>query len=291
MLPLLALLAADARPRLAATRITDAPVLDGKLDDAAWKLAPESSAFSQKFPSEGSAPSERTTLRVLYDDSAVYVGIDCEQVHTQIVQRLTRRGRLVESDWVSVALGARGDGRSAFEFTVNASGVLVDALRFNDVEKADDIEENWEAITALTERGWSAEIRIPLRVLRFSAASSQSWDFQARRYISERQETEEWALVSRKDAGEVSRYGHLDGLNGLTPKYPLELRPFVLGKFERRDAQSSRLSHGSIFAASAGLDLKWHAASDLSLEATVNPDFAQVEADQLALNLSNFEPH
>ena len=289
MLSLLALLATDVRPRLAATRISEAPVLDGKLDDAAWAKARKSSAFTQKFPSEGDAPSERTTLRVLYDDSAVYIAIDCEQIHSQVVQRLTRRGRLVESDWVSVALGARGDGRSAFEFTVNASGVLVDALRYNDIEKADDIEENWEARTALTARGWSAEIRIPLRVLRFSAAAAQSWDFQARRYISERQETEEWALVSRQDAGEVSRYGHLDGLDGLTPSYPLELRPFVLAKFERRDPQAFRLAHGNFFAVSAGLDLKWHAASDLSLEATVNPDFAQVEADQLALNLSNFE--
>jgi hypothetical protein len=99
------------------------PVLDGKLSDPAWSKAESTSAFLQKFPKEGEDPSERTTLRIVYDDANVYVAFDCEQRSVPIVQRLTRRGRLVESDWVSVAMGTRADGKSAFEFLVNASGV------------------------------------------------------------------------------------------------------------------------------------------------------------------------
>lgn len=118
-------------PHMVATRVADAPKLDGKLDDPVWASAPASSAFTQKFPNEGEAPTDKTTMRIVYDDEAIYVAFECEQTHASIVDRLTRRGRLVESDWVSVAFGTRGDGKTAYEFTVNAAGVLVDTLRFN----------------------------------------------------------------------------------------------------------------------------------------------------------------
>ena len=286
-----AVLGAPLRPELNAVRIADPPVLDGKLDDAAWTKAEASTAFVQKFPNEGQPPSERTTLRIVYDDANVYVSFDCEQRSVPVVERLTRRGRLVESDWVSVAMGTRGDGKSAFEFLVNASGVRVDALRFNDNEKTEDRDENWEAETAVREGGWSAEFRIPLHLLRFAAAPEQTWDLQARRYISELQETNEWAFFTRSAGGEVSHYGKLRGLRGLTPRAPVELRPFVLGKMERREHSSEQVDSGTNFAASAGLDLKWHPANDLTFDLTVNPDFAQVEADQQVLNLSTFETY
>ena len=127
---------------LAVGKLESAPVLDGKLDDAAWSKAEPTDAFVQKFPNEGQPATEKTTLRIVYDDEAVYVGFDCEQTRARVVQRLTRRGRLVESDWVSIAFGTRGDGKTAFEFLVNAAGVRVDALRFNDTEKTDDRDEN-----------------------------------------------------------------------------------------------------------------------------------------------------
>ena len=278
-------------PRLKATRVDVPPVLDGKLDDAAWASAEPTSTFVQKFPSEGKDPSERTTLRIVYDDANVYVAFDCEQKSVPVVERLTRRGRLVESDWVSVAMGTRADGKSAFEFLVNASGVRVDALRFNDTEKTEDRDENWEAETSLREGGWSAEFRIPLHLLRFASAPEHVWDLQARRYISELQETSEWAFFTRSAGGEVSHYGKLHGLRGLTPHSPVELRPFVLGKMERREHSSEQLDSGTSFGGSAGLDLKWHPAADLTLDLTVNPDFAQVEADQQVLNLSTFETY
>jgi Domain of unknown function (DUF5916)/Carbohydrate family 9 binding domain-like len=283
--------APQATPHLAALRVRDAPKLDGVLDDAAWKGAPATSAFTQKFPDEGQAPSERTTVRIVYDDEAVYVAFDCEQVKSKIVPRLTRRGRLVESDWVSIALGTRGDGKSAYEFVVNASGVLVDTLRFNDTQTAENWDENWDARTNVTARGWTAELKIPLHILRFPDVASQSWTMQAKRRISERQETDEWSFIPRAAGGEVSRYGRLDGLTGLTAQAPLEVRPFVVGRLEHRDPASTQLAHGTDFTASAGLDLKWHPTYDLALDATVNPDFAQVEADQLVLNLTNFETY
>ncbi len=290
-LPPLQLAPPETVPHAAAARVAVAPKLDGVLDDDAWKGAPATTAFTQKFPDEGTAPSERTTVRIVYDDEAVYVGFECEQLHSPIATRLTRRGRLVESDWVAIALGTRGDGKSAYEFLVNASGVLSDTLRFNDTQTAENWDENWDARTHVTETGWSAELKIPLHILRFPAAPVQSWAMQLKRRVSQRQEIDEWSFIPRSAGGEVSRYGRLEGLSGLTAKTPLELRPFVVGRLLHRDASRAQLAHGTDLSASAGLDLKWHPTHDLSLEATVNPDFAQVEADQLVLNLTNFETY
>jgi hypothetical protein len=270
-------------------RTSQAPTLDGRLDDRSWNAAQPSQLFTQKFPQEGQPPSERTTVRVLYDDDAVYVGFDCEQIHSPVVARLTRRDRPIEADFVELDIDTRRDHTSAFQFRVNAAGVLADAILFNDTDSSNDWDENWEAQVARTARGWSAELRIPLRILRFSALPVQDWGFQVRRYISARQETDEWAFIPRDTAGEVSHYGRLEDLSALAPGHRLELRPFVLGKIRQRDPVAEMLASGTDASGSAGLDLKWHLTQRLTLDATVNPDFAQVEADQVILNLTNYE--
>jgi hypothetical protein len=280
---------APARPRLQATRMDRPPVIDGRIDEAAWRLVPASDAYTQKFPQEGERPTEKTLLRVAYDDEAVYVAIDCEQRLAPIVRRLTRRDRIVEADWVSVIFDTRRDGKSAFVFNVNAAGVLSDMIRFDDTSMSFDWDENWEARTALTATGWSAELRIPLRILRFSSLPLQSWGFQSRRYVSQRQETDEWAFIPRSAAAEVSMYGQLDELRGLRPGHGVEVSPFVWGRVRRRDAEASRLARGTDLTAAAGLDVKWHPSQELTVDAAFLPDFGQVESDQVVLNLSNFE--
>jgi hypothetical protein len=278
------------KPRLRATRVMRAPVLDGVLDDDVWKLAVPTDSFLQKFPDAGQPPSERTTLRVLYDDHALYVGFECTQTKSPIVRRLTRRDRWVEADSVSFAIDSRRDGTSAFEFSVNAAGVLSDGVRFNDTDYTSDWDENWDARVALRSDGWSAEVRIPLRVLRFDDdLPVQEWGFQARRYISARQETDEWSYIPRTVAGEVSNYGRLGNLSDLKPGAPLELRPFAVMRVRRRDAGSGVLASGTDLGGSGGLDLKWHVTQQLTLDAAFNPDFGQVEADQVVFNLSTYE--
>ena len=293
ILPFVLALASGSVPHLSAARIDKPPVLDGRLDEAVWQTAPASDGFTQKLPDDGKPPSERTVVKVLYDDDSLYVGIDCEQRKSEVIGRLTRRDRQVEADQVSIALDTRGDGKSAFEFMVNASGVLVDGLHFNDTDYSQDWDENWEAKTARTQHGWSAELRIPLRVLRFSARPVQSWGMQVKRYTSMTQELDEWAYTPRETAGEVSHYGRLDDLIGLSSKSPLELRPFVAGTMRHHDPSpsSGELARGFQLLGSAGLDLKWHISQALTLDATFFPDFGQVEADQVVLNLTTFEQY
>jgi hypothetical protein len=275
---------------LRATRIDHPPVLDGVVGVDEWRAVPATDAFTQKFPAEGQPPTERTFLRVAYDREALYVAIECEQRLAPVQARLTRRDRQVEADWVSVIFDSRRDGRSAFVFNVNAAGVLTDLLRFDDTDVSADWDDNWDARTARTPGGWSAELRIPLRILRFESLPVQSWGFQARRYVSLRQETDEWAFIPRNRAGEVSQYGKLDGLEGLRSSGGVELEPFVWGRVRRRDGQDGQLASGTDLSGAAGLDLKWHPSQALTLNAAFLPDFAQVEADQVILNLTNVEP-
>lgn len=239
----LALMALTAVPHLAAARAATPPVFDGRLDEPVWQAAPASDVFTQKSPLDGKAPGDRTVVRILYDDENVYVGIDCPQ-SAEVVSRLTRRDRWVESDSVTVILDTRGDGKSAFEFGVNVAGVLSDGLHFNDTDYNPDWDENWEAKTARTATGWSAELRIPLRALRFPARPVQSWGMEVRRYVSARKETDEWAHIPKEAAGEVSHYGQLDNLVGLVSHAPIELRPFVVGSVRHFDPQSYTLARG-----------------------------------------------
>lgn len=283
--------AGDAAPRLTlrAVRTARPPDLDGALDEPEWRKAAPSTTFMQKAPFGGRAPGNETTLRILYDDDAIYVAFDCEQRGTPVVALLSRRDRPVETDSVTVAFDSRGEGRSAFEFTVSAAGTLIDGIRFDDGKIAREWDEIWEAQTQVREGGWSAELRIPLRALRFEKAPEGEWGLQARRYVSTSQETDEWAYVPREAGGEVSHYGRLRGLNRLQSDHSLQLSPFVLGQVRHQAPDPSIAYQGWSHRLSAGLDFKWRPEDSVSLDGTVNPDFGQVEADQLILNLSKVE--
>src|SRR6185312_12258171 len=179
------------------SRAVASPRLDGRLDEIAWSHAKPFTAFVHKDPDAGAPPSEPVSLRVIYDDTSLWIGIDCTQRVSPRVARLTRRDRQVDSDHVEIDLDTRGTGRDAFHFEVNAAGVLIDALRYDDTEITYDWDENWEAQVATTPTGWSAEIRIPFRVLRYSREPGQVWGFQVRRFISARQEIDELSPIPR----------------------------------------------------------------------------------------------
>jgi uncharacterized protein DUF5916/cellulose/xylan binding protein with CBM9 domain len=279
------------RPHLRATRAAHPPKIDGRLDDDVWRTAAPSDVFVQHYPDERAPPSERTEARVLYDDHNLYVGIDCWQVHSPIVRRLQRRDGYLPSDGVWIDIDSRRDGVSAYHFQVNAAGVLLDGIHYNDTSFSPAWDAIWEGKVATTPHGYSIEFRIPLSSLRFSTAPVTDWGLQIRRAIDARQETDDWAYYPRRSASFVPYFGRLDGLAGLPPPRRIEVRPFVLGRVEHRaaDADASALAHGTSLHGSAGLDAKGHLSNELTLDLTVNPDFGQVEADTLILNLSTFE--
>jgi hypothetical protein len=271
---------------LAPTRVHVAPRIDGVLDDEVWKTVPESGHFTQSFPHDGEPPTEPTSVRIAYDDDNLYVAIDCVQ-STRRVVRLTRRDRDVDGDRIAIDLDTGHDRRSAFHFQISAAGVLVDGLRFNDTDFTTDWDEVWEAEVAATERGWSAELRIPMRILRLHD-NVATWGLQVRRFIGATNEEDRWAYAPRDAGGEVSRYGELGPFAGLSPRGSLAIVPFALARLVKEDA-ALPTPYGNGVSAAGGVDLTWRPAPSITMQGAVLPDFGQVEADQLIINLTTTE--
>jgi hypothetical protein len=271
-----------------AVEVGRAPALDGRLDDDVWRHAQPTDAFTQKFPKQGTAPRDSTTVRIVYDRQALYVAVDCAQRAAPVVARMARRDRTVEADRVTISLDTKQDGKSAFEFSVNAAGVLADRLRSDDTDTDDAWDEVWDARTQVRDDGWSAEFMIPFRILRYRSDPDRSWGLQVRRYTSLTQEIDEFAFIPRDAGGEVSRYGRLVNLRDLPVAQAVELRPFFVGKYTNSQETPYTLGESGV-GASAGMDVKWHPTPRLTLDASFNPDFAQVEADRVVFNLTNLE--
>jgi hypothetical protein len=270
-----------------AHRTARAPVIDGHLDDEAWRLATPDRRFTQNFPDEGKPPTQATDLYLLYDDRALYVGLRCHDSDAgRIVERLTRRDRENESDRVQIDIDSRRDGSSAYHFELNAAGVLVDGVRSGDTDYSGDWDGLWSGAASRDAGGWTAEIEIPWRTLRFGGRDPEM-GLEVRRLIQRRGEIDAWAFIPREAKAEVSRYGRLVGLTGLGPKRLFQIAPYIALRLTA--ISGSGAQDGLDAVPTAGGDLKLGLSSSLTLDATINPDFGQVEADQVVLNLTTFE--
>jgi hypothetical protein len=289
--------ASDAVKSMMAARTATPPVIDGQLDDAAWSLVEPDDRFTQRFPRDGDTPIQHTTLRVLYDDTAVYIGMRMDDDDAdKIVARLARRDHQVESDFVTVALDSRHDHSTGYFFTLNAAGVQFDGTLFDDSSMTYDWDAVWEGMVSRDAHGWTAEFKIPLSVLRFPDENVQEWGIQAERYVSRTQEDDRWSYTPQNIQALVSPLGHLTGLDGLHPRRTLELLPFTVARLKiHTDSGGAILGLGATNGAdvtpeaTVGLDAKIGLTSNLTLDATINPDFGQVDADEVVLNLSRFE--
>lgn len=267
------------------------PKIDGVLDDEVWQHAKAYDDFTQSDPDEGMPPTEQTTVQVAYDDSALYVGIVCyDSEPEQIVARLYRRDRLNSEaeDWVSLSLDSHHDHQTGNFFLVGAAGSVIDGVWFNDTQFDITWDGVWEAKTSIHEHGWGVEYKIPYHVLRFSSKEKYIWGVNVSRKIARKQEWVSWVMVPRSESGRVSRFGHLEGIKGIQPPTHLEVLPFVVGR-KTFVPKSATNPNGRDWFSSAGLDLRYGLSSNISLNATINPDFAQVEADPAVLNLTVFE--
>jgi hypothetical protein len=275
-----------------AARTEHAILLDGELSEPAWQMAPPVLDFTQFDPSEGSLPTEITSVRVLYDDNALYVGVVCYDAHPDaIVQQLTRRDRTSEADRFTVSIDSYHDHQTAFVFSTNVNGVQGDGILSQDGSVYD---LSWDAVWSVKTRtyldGWSAEMRIPYNALRFVHQNSDEleWGVNFRRYISRKHETDEWVMVPRSERLQISHWGHLRGLRNISPPLHLNVSPYVSSTSTRQSAAASRPAQADNKFL-GGFDLKYGVARNFTLDATVNPDFGQVEVDQAVLNLTVFE--
>jgi hypothetical protein len=271
-----------------AVRASSAIHLDGKLDETAWRAAPVTDDFTQIDPEEGKPASQRTEVRVLYDDDALYVGVRLHDTG-HVNARLGRRDMpLGDSDWFGLMLDSYHDHRTAFGFDVNPLGV-----RRDEIKTINDDDNSWDAVwdvaTSIDSGGWTAEYRIPFSQLRFSRDSVQTWGVQFERVIGRRNEYAVSTFIPKRESGGVPRYGHLEGLRGLVAGRRLELLPYTVTRAEYVDPHANPYRTKNDYYGSAGLDLLYRVASNLTLNATFNPDFGQVEVDPAVVNLGVYE--
>ena len=295
---------ADSTPVASAGRLQGAITLDGKLDEPAWASATPVTSFIQLDPEEGVPGSERTEVRIAYDASALYVGALMRDSAPTSTRLARRDAFLSDSDLFTVALDSYHDHLTAFRFSVNPSGVRRDEVisgssgdgssRFGGGDLTWD--PVWAAASAVTDSGWVAEMRIPFSQLRFSPADVQTWGLQLERRIARRQELALFAFTPKDERGGVARYGHLTGLQGLRASDRLEVMPYLSARADYRQVpHSTRVDFpnpyrsGSDYGSGLGGDLKYRVSSNFTLDATLNPDFGQVELDPAVVNLTAFE--
>jgi len=280
--------AAAADPRIVTAVETRTPItLDGILDDEAWITAEPATDFVQAEPHEGQAATERTTVRLLFDRDALYVGVRCDDAMASalIVNDIRKDFTPGEQDTFEVLLDTFADRRNGFVFATNPAGARSDTQIANEGR---DVNTNWDAVwsvaTKVDANGWSAEMRIPFKTLRFERGEGRIWGANFSRRIRRKNEVDYWSPVPRVyNLFRAGLAGTLTGLGDVSQGHNLRIKPWVAGN-------STRAVGGGAFdpASHVGLDVKYGVTPSLTLDATVKPDFAQAEADEQQVNLTQF---
>jgi hypothetical protein len=276
-----------------AVRLTEPVKVDGILSEEVWRTAPAASAFLQRDPTEGAAPSEKTEVRIGYDDQAIYVGARMYDSDPRaIVARLGRRDAWLDADAFVFYVDAYHDRRSGYLFSVNAAGTLWDGVLYNDDWDDSSWDGVWEGRARVDEQGWTVEMRIPYSQLRFRDVQSHRWGMNARRHIARKKEDDYLVYTPKKASGFVSRFVDLVGVDHVKPPRRFSLSPYVTTRAEYAGhSAGDPFNDGSRYRSTIGADLKMGLGSNLTLDATVNPDFGQVEVDPAVVNLSDVETY
>jgi len=289
---------ADSPPRKQAVAVMVPPGsvrIDGRMNEEIWTRAPAITDFVQSEPEEGAPPTDAMEVRFLYDDDALFVGA---RMHTRnpagIQAPMSRRDEGTgQAEHIFVSLDTYLDRRTAYTFGVTAAGVRFDHYHPNDNRGRPDREFDpvWEARTTIDGEGWVAEMRIPFHQLRFTAGDAQVWGLNVYRRVPSRNEEVYWSLVRRTERVWASRFGELRGIAGTRPTKRIEILPYVASSstMTGSPAADNPFDDGRTLDGRVGGDLKMGLGPNLTLEATINPDFGQVEADPAEVNLTAFE--
>jgi hypothetical protein len=277
-----------------ASRALVAPVLDGRTDDPAWATAQIIDQFLEYDPNEGRPSRFKTEVRVTYDDRNLYVLARMyDPAPDSIISLLSRRDVRTQSEQLKLVIDSYHDRKTAFQFITNPAGVKRDYYVSNDQNEDPSWDAVWDVATRIDSVGWVAEFSIPFSQLRYAPGDDHTFGLIIVRDIARTGQRLSWPLIKRAVQGYVSQAGELGGIGPLPTPRRLELLPYMVAKNDTRDfgtARSgglARYDHPSKLT--MGADLKYGLSSNLTLDATINPDFGQVEADPAQLNLTAFE--
>ena len=277
----------DGRKQVAAVPTATPITIDGTLDEAVWQLAAPATGFIQADPLEGQPASDETEVRLAYDADYLYIGVLCHDASPAgiVVNDIRKDFATGSQDTFDVLLDTFGDHRSGFVFSTNAEGAKADTQMANEGR---DVNTNWDAVwwvaAHTTEVGWTAEFRIPFKTLRFEAGDGHTWGVNFARRVRRKNEVSYWSPVSRAfSIYRASAAGTLTGLPPLRPGRNLRLKPFLVGGAVRAVGEPAFGRD-----VSGGVDFKAGLTPSLTFDATINPDFAQAEADEQQVNLTQF---
>ncbi len=271
---------------LQASRIDEQIKIDGNLDEASWSNAAIASEFYQYEPYNGSFPSERSQVRVLFDNQAIYIGaILFDDEPDGIYRELGKRDNSdnLKSDAFSLLISPYNDGINYLEFIVSASGVQTDIRRTgNNSDRSWNAV--WESSVAITDRGWVVELRIPYSALRFSSKVEGNWGLNFRRLIKRYNEWSSWNPIDNSISGIVNQSGELSGIKDINTPIRLSFSPYISGYIDKHPDNSSFTKQ-----LNGGMDLQLGISESFTLDMTLIPDFGQVKSDDKVLNISPYE--
>lgn len=297
--------APEGRPVARAVKVAQPPVVDGRIDDdPAWRAAQPVTGFWQTTPDAGAPASEATEVRIVYTDTAIYFGVTLDDQNPEglTVSDARRDSPLDDTDSFRILIDTYRDGQNGFIFATNPAGLEYDGQVTNEgggvalgggggrqtSGSGGGFNLNWDGVwtvrTATHARGWTAEFEIPFRTLRYEPGSGREWGLNFQRTIRRRKESAFWApLPMQFDLLRVSMAGRLTGLD-LPASRNLKLIPYALADLRQRGPTASR----RVVVGDIGLDAKYSLTPGLTLDATINTDFAQVEVDEQQINLDRF---
>lgn len=266
--------------------------VDGILNENVWKLTTVEN-FIQRDPAEGSPATESTKVWIAYDKNYIYIAAKLYDSHPELIDKsLSRRDSNVDSDWFIFYVDPYFDKKTGYYFGVNPGGSIMDGTIYNDGWDDDSWDGIWKAKTSIDNEGWNVEVRIPFSQLRFNETEKMEWGINFSRTIKRKNEESYFVMVPKKESGFVSHFATLEGLNNIHVKQRVEVLPYIVRK-------ASYLKHDSgdpfyksnQYKTNIGADLKFSIGSNLNVDATLNPDFGQVEVDPAVVNLSAFETY
>ncbi len=266
------------------TRAEKSPKVDGVLDDEAWQNVMTFCDMKQCYPYFDKMPSQETEVRMVYDNTAIYVGAMLyDSAPDSIAHQLGNRDDNINADNFEIVFDTYNKEQDAFDFTVTASGVQLDSRISDQLYNA-----VWESAVKINDKGWAVEIKIPFSALRFPNMDTQMWGIQVVRNIKRKGEFDQWGLVPNGESNQIKYWGTLNGMKGIKAPVRLSLTPYITLSTSHYPANVKGQSNFSSDI-TGGMDIKYGINESFTVDATLLPDFSQVQSDNVVKNLSAFE--
>ena len=279
------------KPTLTATRTSSPPKIDGILNDACWQNLPVATHFITFVPEFGKPESQPSEVKIVYDDNAIYVGAFLrDTIPSEIKHQLSQRddGNALADNFV-VCFDTYNDGLNGYRFMVTAAGVQFDEKASPSNNHDISWDAVWQSAAVINNEGWICEIKIPYSAIRFPSAPSQTWGMQFGRYVTKTAELDLWSPVDPKVAGIVNQWGKLTGLENIEPPVRLSFSPYLTAGFQVTPISDDPVDYQTDKLLGGGVDVKYGINESFTIDATLIPDFGQVQSDNLVLNISPFE--